>query len=153
MNVIKVARNLIVLTSLTFFETNLTLYFFAFHSYNPKQKQNPQIASSRAKARSPRSQTCVKYRGIIIFIKRNIIVSTGDRKICHKKGPKLVDLADVIFRVTHCQNSAMTFVFTRYSFCNSFRHGLILQLQAVQRSLFLSVQLDVNQLDQYWVAT
>ena len=28
-------------------------------------------------------------------------------------------------RVTHCQSSAMTFVFTQYSFCNSFRQGLL----------------------------
>ena len=28
-------------------------------------------------------------------------------------------------RVTHCQSSAMTFIFTQYSFCNSFRHGLL----------------------------
>ena len=28
-------------------------------------------------------------------------------------------------RVTHCQSSAMSFIFTQYSFCNSFRHGLI----------------------------
>ena len=28
-------------------------------------------------------------------------------------------------RVAHCQYSAMLIVFTQYSFCNSFRHGLI----------------------------
>ena len=28
-------------------------------------------------------------------------------------------------RVTHCQSSAMIFVFTQYSFCYSFRHGLL----------------------------
>ena len=28
-------------------------------------------------------------------------------------------------RVTHCQSSAMTFVFTQYSFCSSFRQGLL----------------------------
>ena len=28
-------------------------------------------------------------------------------------------------RVTHCQSRAMSFIFTQYSFCNSFIHGLI----------------------------
>ena len=28
-------------------------------------------------------------------------------------------------RVTYCQSSAMSFFFTQYSFCNSFRHGLL----------------------------
>ena len=28
-------------------------------------------------------------------------------------------------RVTHCQSSAMSFIFTQYYFCNSFRQGLI----------------------------
>ena len=41
--------------------------------------------SSRAKTRSTRSQTCMKYRGIFIFIKRNSDVNTGDLKKHHKK--------------------------------------------------------------------
>ena len=32
-----------------------------------------------------RSQTCVKYRGLIICIKRNTDVNTGDLKVLHKK--------------------------------------------------------------------
>ena len=28
-------------------------------------------------------------------------------------------------RVTHCQSNAMSFIFTQYCFCNSFRHGLL----------------------------
>ena len=28
-------------------------------------------------------------------------------------------------RVNHCQSSAMSFIFTQYSFCNSFIHGLL----------------------------
>ena len=59
-----------------------------FHSHNPKPKQNHQIASSRAKTRSTRSQTCVKYRGINVFIKRNSDVNTGDLKILHQKMSK-----------------------------------------------------------------
>ena len=43
--------------------------FFLFHSHDPKPKQNHQISISRAKIRSTGSQTCVKYRGNIIFIK------------------------------------------------------------------------------------
>ena len=38
-----------------------------------------------------------------------------------------VDLARDL-KVTHCQFSAMTFVFTQYSFCNSFIQGLLTQL-------------------------
>ena len=40
--------------------------FFLFHSHNLKPKQNHQIASSRMKTRSTRSQTCMNYRGNII---------------------------------------------------------------------------------------
>ena len=41
--------------------------FLVFHPHDPKPKRIHQIASNRAKTRSTRSQTCVKYRGIIIF--------------------------------------------------------------------------------------
>ena len=129
--------------------------FYLFHSHDPKPKQNHQIASSRAKTRSTQSQTCVKYRGNIICIKRNTVVNTGDLKILHKKFPNKVDFPDIIFnfskilcglpstlcltrelwplrfiwhhdlRVIHCQSSAMSFIFTQYSFCNSFIHSLI----------------------------
>ena len=83
------------------------------------------------------------------------MLTLGDPKIPHKKSPNKVDFPDVIFnfskilhslpstlcltgelwllrfiwhydlKVTHRPSSAMTFVFTQYSFCNSFRHGLI----------------------------
>ena len=119
-----------------------------FHLHDPKPKQNHQIASSTAKTRSTRSQTCVKYRGHIICIKRSTDVNTGDLTIVNKKCPKKVDFTDVNFnfsnilcltgelwplrfilhhdlRITYCQSSAMTFVSTHYSFCNSFRHGLL----------------------------
>ena len=62
--------------------------FLLFHSYNPKQKRNHQMASGRAKARSTQSQSCVKYRGINILINRNTIVNTSDLKIFHKKMSK-----------------------------------------------------------------
>ena len=89
MTVIKVVKNLIFSISLTSHETNLTLLFFClFHSHVPKPKQNHQIASSRAKARSIRSQACVKYSGIIICIKRNADVNTGNQKKLHKKMSK-----------------------------------------------------------------
>ena len=82
-------------------------------------------------------------------------MNTGDLKILHKKCPNKVDFPDVILnfskllcgwpstlcltgklcplrfiwhhdiKVTHCQSSAMTFVFTQCSFYNSIRHGLI----------------------------
>ena len=129
--------------------------FLLFHSYNPLKKFNHQMASSRAKTRSTKSQTCMKYGGIIIFIKRNSDVNTGDRKILHKKCQNKFDFPDVIFnvskmvcvlpstlcmtgelwprrfiwhqdiRVTHYHSCAMSFIFTQYSFCNSFRHGLL----------------------------
>ena len=41
--------------------------------------------------RSRQSQTCVKYRDIIICIKRNTDVNTNDLKILHKKCPNKVD--------------------------------------------------------------
>ena len=53
---------------LTFFEPDLTVEFLVFHPQDPKPKWIHQIASNRAKTRSTRSQTGVKYRGIIIFI-------------------------------------------------------------------------------------
>ena len=46
------------------------------------------MANIRAKTRSTRSQTCVKYGGIIIFINIYTDVNTGDLKIIHKKMPK-----------------------------------------------------------------
>ena len=55
------------------------------------------MASSRAKTRSTRSQICMKYRGIIILIKKNSDVNTGDLKILHKKCQNKVDFQDVIF--------------------------------------------------------
>ena len=129
--------------------------FFLFHSHDPKPKQNHQISISRAKIRSTQRQTCLKYRGNIICVKRNTDVNTGDLKILHKKCPNKVDFPDIIInfwnflcalpstlcltgelwplrfiwhpdlRVTHCQSITMTFVFTQYSFCNSLRHGLL----------------------------
>ena len=63
--------------------------FFLFHWHDPKQKQNHKISTCRAKIRvllrPTKSQTCVKYRGNIICIKRNMDVNTGDLKILHKK--------------------------------------------------------------------
>ena len=59
--------------------------FCFFNWHNLKQKQTHQMASSRAKTRSTRSQTCVKYRGIVIFIKRNSDVKTGDLQKIYKK--------------------------------------------------------------------
>ena len=58
--------------------------FCLFHLQDPKPKRNHLIASSRAETRSRRSQTCVKYRGNIICIKRNTDVNTSDLKILHK---------------------------------------------------------------------
>ena len=66
-------------------ETNLTLLFFLFHWHDPKQKQNHQISACREKIRSTRSQTCVKYRGNIICIKRNTDVNTSDLKNVQKR--------------------------------------------------------------------
>ena len=62
--------------------------FCLFHPHDQKSKQNHQIASSRAKTRSRQSQTCVKYRDIIIWIKRNTYVYTRDLKILNKKMSK-----------------------------------------------------------------
>ena len=154
MTFIKEVKNQVLKKSLLSLKTNLTLPFFLFHLYNPKPKQNQQISISRAKIRSTQSQTCVKYRGNIICIKRNTDVNTGNLKILHKKMSKwswflrrfvqflkkimwfafnlcltgelwpLHFIRHHVLRVTHCQSSAMTFVFMQYSFCNSISHGL-----------------------------
>ena len=65
---------------------------FFFHLHDLKTKQKHQIASSRAKTRSTRSQTWGKYRCNIICIKKNTDVNTGDLKIPHKKCPNKVGL-------------------------------------------------------------
>ena len=131
------------------------LFFFCFTYTTQNQSRTTKISFSRAKMRSIQSQKCVKYRGIILCIKGNTDVNTDDLKILHEKCPNKVNFPDIIFniskilyglsstlcftgellplwfiwhhdlRVTHCQSSAMTFVFTQYSFCNSFRHGLL----------------------------
>ena len=62
--------------------------FLLFHSNDLKPKWNHQIARSRAKTRPKQSQTCVKYRGNVIFIERNIDVNTSDLKILYKKMSK-----------------------------------------------------------------
>ena len=73
----------------------MSLYFSLA---GPKTKtESVIIASSRAKIRSRQSQTCVKYRGNIICIKRKIDVNTSDLKKLHKKRPNKDDFPDVIF--------------------------------------------------------
>ena len=63
--------------------------FCLFHSHDLKAKLNHQIASSRTKTKSRRSQTCVKYRGNIICIKRNADVNTSDLKILQTKNVQI----------------------------------------------------------------
>ena len=72
-------------------------FFLSFSLARPKPKPNHQIASSRAKTRLRRSQTFVKYRGIIISMKRNPDVKQSDLKLLHKKCPNKVDFPGVIF--------------------------------------------------------
>ena len=55
------------------------------------------MASSRAKTRGTQNQAFVSYSGIIIFIKRNTDVNTGDLKIPHKEYQNKVDFPNVIF--------------------------------------------------------
>ena len=89
--------------------------------------------------------------GVLLFLLREIQMSTQVIwKYFTKKCQNKFDFRDIILnfskmvcvlpstlcitgeiiwhqdiRVTHCQCSAMSFIFTQYSFCNSFRHGLI----------------------------
>ena len=65
------------------------IVFLVFHPHDPKPKRIHQIASNRAKTRSTQIQTCVKYRGIIIFISRNKDVNSGGLKIRQQKMSKL----------------------------------------------------------------
>ena len=129
--------------------------FWFFYSHDQKPKRNHQIAGSRAKTRSRQSQTCVKYRGTIICFREIQMWTQLIWKYFTKKSPNKVDFPEFIFnfskilwglpwtycltgelwplqfiwhhdlRVTHCQSSAMIFVFTQYSFCKSFRHCLL----------------------------
>ena len=125
--------------------------FWRFHLHNPKQKQNHQKASSRAKKISTRSQTCVKYRGIIFINKRNSDVNTGDLKIFFFKCQNKLNFPDIIFNFSKvlcvlpsilCMTRElwprrfiwhqdirvwydMSFIITQYFFCNSFRRPLI----------------------------
>ena len=80
----------------------------------------------RAKTRSTRCQRCVKYTSIIIFIKGNTDMNTGDLKILCKKCQNKADCSPEFFnllyvlpyawlesyechgiRVTHCQFSTV----------------------------------------------
>ena len=70
--------------------------FFVFFTYTTQNKSGT-TKWPVVEARSTRSQTCVMYRGIIIFIKRNTIVNTSNLKIFHKKMSKKVVFPDVIF--------------------------------------------------------
>ena len=81
--------------------------FCLFHLHDPKPKRNHQIASSRAKKKSRRSQACVKYRGNIIWIRRNTDVNASDLKILHKKRPNKVDFPDVIFNFSKMSNGLL----------------------------------------------
>ena len=145
MTFIKVVKNQIFKKIYLPFKPTWRSCFFLFHWHDPKWKQNHQISTCWAKIRSTRIQTCVKYRGNIIFIRRNTGVNKSDMKKLHKKRPKKVDFLDVTFnfskkicvfpstlcmagelwtsrfiwhqyiRVTQFQSSAMSFVFTQYS--------------------------------------
>ena len=134
--------------------------FLLFYLHNPPTKFNHRMASNKAKTRSTQSQTCIKYGGINFFIKRNSDNNKGDLKILHKKCQNKVDFPEVVLnfskmvcvlpstlcmtgelwprrfiwhqdiRVTHCQSSAMSFIFTQHSFCNSLKHGLVVRLNS-----------------------
>ena len=85
MTVIKVVKILIFQKSLTCHETNLTLLFLSFSLERPKNKAE---SSNRAKTGPRQSQTCGKYRGIIICIERNTDLNTSDLKKLYKKMSK-----------------------------------------------------------------
>ena len=69
MTVKKVAKDPIFPKKKLFLPTQLDSRIFCFfHQQDPKPKRIRQRASNRAKTRSTQSQTCVKYRGITLFI-------------------------------------------------------------------------------------
>ena len=106
------------------------------------------MASSRAKTRSTQSQTCIKYCGIIFLLREIQMSTQVIWKYFTKQCQNKVDFPDIIFnfsnmecvlpstlcmtgelwprrfiwhqdiRVNHCQSTAMSFIFTQYSFCN-----------------------------------
>ena len=67
-----------------FEKTRINVFVFNLPTPTLKSKAEHWMASSRARSRSTQSKTCVKYRGIIIFISRNT-----DLKILHQKMSKL----------------------------------------------------------------
>ena len=69
-------------------------HYLLFHLYNPNKNGN---TSSRAKTILTQSHTFVKYRGIVICIKINSIINTGDLKILYKKCPNNMEFPDIIF--------------------------------------------------------
>ena len=124
--------------------------FLLFHSHNPPKKFIYRMACSRAKTRSTRSQICMKYGGFYYFYSEKFRCQhRWSKNTSQKKLQNKVDFPDVIInfskmvcvlpstlwrtgdmwhqdiRVTHCQSSAKNFIFTQYSFCNSFRHALL----------------------------
>ena len=55
-----------------------TVFFCVFPLHESKPNRNYWMASSIAKLGLTLSQTCMNYRGIILFIKRNIDTNIGD---------------------------------------------------------------------------
>ena len=62
---------------------------YCFFSFSLAQQKKPsrthKIASHRAKTRSALCQTWLKYRGNIIFIRKNTEVNIGDQKLLNEK--------------------------------------------------------------------
>ena len=119
--------------------------FCLFHSHDPKPMRNHQIPSSRTKTRSRRSQTCVKHRGIVIFITRNSDVNRSDLKLIHNKMSKegwfsrrylqfqfqfatMIWGSLIVSPLLWFLSSCKTF------FCNSFRHCLIGWQKVIQQT-------------------
>ena len=88
--------------------------FCLFHSHDQKPKRNHQIASSREKTKSRQSQTRVRCRDNIIFIRINTDVNTGDLKILDKKCPNKVPFPDVNFNFSKMSFDSRTMTVTVY---------------------------------------
>ena len=77
---------------------NLVSFFKCPLTFRAVRKVIKDKIFQKSLTRSRRSQTCVKYSGNIICIKRNTDVKTSDLNILHKKPPNKVEFPDAIFK-------------------------------------------------------
>ena len=121
------AKNHFFFLSFTFYETNMTLYVWSMGVLLFLLREIQMSTQVIWEYFRNKCQNKVNFPDVIFNFSNMVCVlpstlcMTGElwprRLICHQD-----------IRVTHCQSSAKSFILTQYSFCNSFRHGIICQL-------------------------